>query len=298
MPKVSVIIPTYNRGDIIERAIHSALTQTLRDIEVIIVDDASTDNTGAVISRIDDPRIRYIKHNENSGGSAARNTGIDHAKGQYIAFLDSDDSWKPTKLEKQLSVIESRSSEWVGVYCDFKQKRSNLIVEFIDNIARRPTGLEGDNKIIDSIFLRTFAHGGASTLFIEKKRIDMLGGFDESFERHQDLEFLIRLLQTGKLAYTDEVLVYKYDTGNPSLEVTKTAMERFKKKFESLIEHRDLNQEIHQVQQFMIAKYNFRDGDLREGFRNARQGTCPHYRDLLGITFAFLSGMNDIISSN
>jgi len=92
-PKVSVIIPTYNRAHLIGRAIQSVLNQTYQDFELIVVDDGSTDNTNEVIKEFSqkDKRILYIKHDKNKGGSAARNTGIKAARGEYIAFQDSDD---------------------------------------------------------------------------------------------------------------------------------------------------------------------------------------------------------------
>ena len=94
-PTVSVIIPTYNRAHLVGRAIKSVLNQTYRDFEIIVVDDGSTDNTKDIIKEFQkkDKRIKYIPYEKNKGGSAARNTGIKAAKGEYIAFLDSDDEW-------------------------------------------------------------------------------------------------------------------------------------------------------------------------------------------------------------
>ena len=101
-PTVSVVIPTYNRADLLPRAIRSVLSQTYWNCELIIVDDCSTDNTREVVSTWTDSRIRYIRHPENRHQSGAINTGIEHARGQYVAFLDDDDEWMPTKLEKQV----------------------------------------------------------------------------------------------------------------------------------------------------------------------------------------------------
>ncbi len=118
-PKVSVVIPTYNRVCTVVRAIESVLTQTYQNLEIIVVDDGSTDNTREVIERLHDPRVRYIRHGENRGGSLARNTGIEAATGEYIAFLDSDDEWLPEKLERQVQLFQ-RSEPCVGaVYCGF-----------------------------------------------------------------------------------------------------------------------------------------------------------------------------------
>ncbi|NLN75568.1 MAG: glycosyltransferase [Armatimonadetes bacterium] len=108
MPKVSVIIPTYNRAELLYQAIASVLSQTYGDFELIIVDDGSTDNTRSVVEGIGDDRIRYIWQ-ENQQRCVARNTGIDAALGDYLAFLDSDDLWLPRKLELQLAALNVHS---------------------------------------------------------------------------------------------------------------------------------------------------------------------------------------------
>ena len=112
---ISVIVPTYNRGHLLERALRSVLTQTHQQLELIIVDDGSVDNTADVVSTYDaDSRVRYIRHQDNLGSSVARNTGIRHAQGEYIAFLDSDDEWLPTKLEKQMLLFQYGSLPRLG----------------------------------------------------------------------------------------------------------------------------------------------------------------------------------------
>ncbi len=126
---VSIIIPTYNRANLVIRAIESALNQTYRNIELIVIDDGSKDQTPQIISQIKDPRIRYIRYEENRGASHARNVGLSLAKGEFISFLDSDDEFLPQKIEKQLEAFEK--SENVGaVYCDtyllFENKRREI----------------------------------------------------------------------------------------------------------------------------------------------------------------------------
>ena len=96
MPKVSVVIPTFNRADTIGDSIKSVLEQTFKDFEVIVVDDGSTDGTESVVAAFGDSRIKYIMQ-DNAGACAARNNGIRHANGEYIAFQDSDDYWMPRK---------------------------------------------------------------------------------------------------------------------------------------------------------------------------------------------------------
>ena len=107
MPKVSVIIPTYNRQDLVQEAIDSVLNQTFRDWELIVVDDGSTDQTPSVLQERYDSRIIYI-YQENQGESAARNRGLYSATGEYVAFLDSDDLWHPKKLQRQIEVFAEK----------------------------------------------------------------------------------------------------------------------------------------------------------------------------------------------
>ena len=118
-PSVSVIIPTYKRAHLVTRAIDSVLNQTFSDVEVIVVDDGSPDNTEEVVRGVVDGRVRYIRHEVNRGLAAAgRNTGIAMARGYYIAFLDDDDEWRADKLEKQLEAIKSYDAVLCGALVD------------------------------------------------------------------------------------------------------------------------------------------------------------------------------------
>jgi len=294
MPKVSVIIPTYNREEVVSRAIDSALNQTLSDIEIIVVDDASTDGTISVLESYGN-QIRYFCHNHNQGGSAARNTGISQAKGNYIAFLDSDDMWKPTKLESQINLLRQRSNDWVAAYCGFEQKRSNSLVEFVDKKFPRKTGIEGGEELINDILARRFAHGGSSTLLVRRDVIQSMNGFDEQFQRHQDVEFLIRLLQQGKLAYADEILVYKYNTEGPQLGDVENSRELFLSKFEPIIENaKDSGENIEEVQNFRLAKHHYASGNYKQATNYLTQSSCPHPRDYLGLIFSITIGIKSI----
>lgn len=161
VPTVSIIIPTYNRAHLIERAIESVLHQTYQDFELIIIDDGSTDNTDDIINKFQkkDDRIIYLKHDRNKGGSAARNTGIKASRGEYIAFLDSDDEWLPEKLEKQMDFFESNNYGFI--YC-------NMIIE--DKIDNTKKNLKINIK--DDIFIDLLKIGSGictSALLVKKK---------------------------------------------------------------------------------------------------------------------------------
>ena len=114
MKKVSVIIPVYNSSKYIKECIESVINQTYKNLEIIIIDDCSNDNSIEIIEKIKDQRIKIIKQKENQGVALTRNRGIDEASGTYICFLDSDDYWKPKKLEKQIKFIKNKEFIYSG----------------------------------------------------------------------------------------------------------------------------------------------------------------------------------------
>ena len=113
-PLVSIVIPTYNRANLIKMSINSILNQIYKNYEIIVVDDGFTDNTKEVIERFNEEKIKYYKHKINKGAAAAMNTGIKHSKGDFVAFQGSDDKWLPEKLEKEMKAFE-KSTRKVGV---------------------------------------------------------------------------------------------------------------------------------------------------------------------------------------
>ena len=198
-PTVSVVIPTYNRAHLVGRAIQSVLNQTYQDFELIIVDDASTDNTEEMVKSIDDERLRYIRHEENSGTSVApRNTGIKAARGEYIAFLDSDDEWLPQKLEKQIDKFNSVSSDVGLVCCGYaciNGKTGETLREYM------PT--EGGD-VFRLIVERNIP--GSPTVLIRKECFKKAGLFDTEFLSLQDWDMWIRIAKYYKFDFIPEVL--------------------------------------------------------------------------------------------
>jgi glycosyltransferase involved in cell wall biosynthesis len=196
-PKVSVIIPSYNRADVLSRALKSVFAQTYRDFEIIVVDDCSKDNILEVVTNFNDSRIRYIKHEQNQGGGASRNTGIKEAKGEFVAFLDSDDEWLPTKLEKQLALFVNLDMGLV--YCGF-----NLVEPGIKN-GLRPFVSCGENFRQD-LLVSNFV-GTTSVAIIRKHLLEQIKGFDVVLRSCQDWDLYIRLSEICKFACVDEYLV-------------------------------------------------------------------------------------------
>ena len=201
-PLVSVIIPTYNRALILKETIQSVLEQTYERLELIVIDDGSTDDTQAVVDGFKDERIIYIKQ-EHKGLPSARNKGIENAKGEYIAFLDSDDMWLPEKIDKQLKIFNKNKLKLGVVYCG---------VEYIDEKSRKAK----EKKLPaykGNIFLellgarRNVVLGAGSTVLVKKECFQRCGLLDENLPYRVDLELLIRISKKFHFDYVPETLV-------------------------------------------------------------------------------------------
>ena len=187
---VSVVIPTYGEPIYLGRCIDSVLQQTYNNIEIIIVDDngIGTPNqiaTSTVIDQYKGNNIKYVCHEKNKNGSAARNTGVKKSEGRYIAFLDDDDAFLPAKIERQVKLIESLSDEYAFVYCSHDVYKDGQLVRHV--IAEKSGNLFFE-KISQQIEIQT------SGVLIRKEAFEEVKGFDESFRRHQDWEFIERVL--------------------------------------------------------------------------------------------------------
>src|SRR2546426_2534703 len=144
--QVSVIVRTYNRAYAIRDALESALKQSYHDFELIVVDDGSTDHTSEVVQSFCDERIRLVRHERNRGVAAACNSGISAARGEFVAFLDSDDIWKPSKLERQVDFL-LRYAGIDAVFCDVEiREGANVIPSLMGSMRAFPKLLEGKPK--------------------------------------------------------------------------------------------------------------------------------------------------------
>lgn len=147
---ISVILPTYNRAHLLIRALNSILIQTYQDFEILVIDDCSSDNTQCIIEEFKDDRIIYIRHENNRGVAAARNSGLAAAKGQYIAFLDSDDEWLPTKLQRQLESFQDATPDIGIIYTGACWVKDSIKVHVPSpNLAKKMT-----NEHLEPIYLR------------------------------------------------------------------------------------------------------------------------------------------------
>lgn len=190
---ISVVIPTYNRAKLLTKAVQSVLDQTLQPLEIIIVDDHSTDNTKEVVESFQNHKIKYVVNSRTKGANGARNTGIMLTEGDYIAFQDSDDIWLPTKLEKQMSyIMEHPNAEMV--FC-------SLNIENIPRIV--PKRQVAPHEIKPLLERGNFI--STQTIFL-KKEVAEKNLFDETLMRFQDWDFCIRVSRNHVIHHLNEVL--------------------------------------------------------------------------------------------
>ena len=193
---ISVIIPTYNREETIEKSIRSVLTQTYKDFELLVIDDGSTDNTRLIVESIRDDRIRYY-YQENAGACAARNKGVALSIGEFVAFHDSDDVWKPDKLEKQIRVIKETGADII--FC--QMLRCNLEDGTVVIPELEKSGFVTYSEIMVGI--------STQTLFMSRSVAENVK-FDVDMPRFQDLEWLLRSAREYSLYGMKDILVDYY----------------------------------------------------------------------------------------
>ncbi|HEL1558043.1 TPA: glycosyltransferase family 2 protein [Streptococcus suis] len=205
---ISIIIPNFNRGRLLHGVIGSVLQQTYQNVEIIVVDDASTDNSIAIIQNLQKsiPNLLLIQQEINSGANACRNLGVDHAKGEYIAFLDSDDYFLPTKLEKQLKIF-NQYPEVGFVVTGFGAKTVQVLPE-------------GIIPLKETIFQNNL--GGFSTLMVKKSLFLEVGGLDQSLPSCQDWDLFLKLLTVSKgYKVAEDLVIYEVQDDSISKNVSK-----------------------------------------------------------------------------
>ncbi len=219
MPKVSVIIPTHNRAEFLCSAIISVLNQTFQDFEIIVVDDASMDNTHEVVSSFNDKRIKYMRHEINKGASAARNTGIKNSSSDYIAFLDDDDEWLAEKLEMQISLLEKTPPKVGVVYTGY------VIVDRASGqiIYQRISTKKGD--IFNEMLIENVI-GATPSVLLRKECFNKVGLFDENLSTFEDWDMWIRISKEFHFECIKEVLVKCYFHDKDKLTVNVEALSK------------------------------------------------------------------------
>lgn len=216
MPEVSVIIPTYNRGDLISDTIDSVLAQSFQDFEILVVDDGSTDNTREVLKKYAG-KITYLNIVHTGLPAAARNAGLKQAKGKYVAFLDSDDIWMPEKLAKQVAVLENYPEidlvcSNAYIYRENEEQKKELYLKDVQvkngNVFAR---LLKDNFIINS------------SVLVRRSAIDRTGAFSENPELRalEDYDLWLKIaLDTGIYFMPEALLMYRDHGGSIRMQQT------------------------------------------------------------------------------
>jgi glycosyltransferase involved in cell wall biosynthesis len=207
---VSVVIPTYNRAAFTLQAIESVLEQSFPPQEIVVVDDGSTDETPEVLAGLEG-RVRYIRR-RNGGIASARNTGVRHARGRYIAFLDSDDLWAPRRLEAMFATLGRARDERASAIataahmCDAQGRPTGKIVG-----SRTPRLGTGD------LLLRHKGRINGTGILVEREVLTRLGGFREDLDCAEDCDLLLRLSRLGPILIVPEpLLLYRCHSGNIS----------------------------------------------------------------------------------
>lgn len=202
VPTVSVIIPAYNAEQYIAETLASVENQTLKDIEIIVVDDGSKDNTAAVVQAF--PSVRYVRKS-NGGVSAARNHGASLAHGEFLAFLDADDIWHPDKLRQQVQAL--------SLHPECNLCRTHITTKF-ENLQqfRQSSEANSTEYDIESNLAASFLdpYFTTSTVMVRREAFDLVGGFDTKLRIAEDIDFYLKILAPGPMVlFMKESLVYK-----------------------------------------------------------------------------------------
>ena len=256
--EISVIIPTYNRCDLLKRAINSVIKQTITPKEIIIVDNGSTDQTYQMVSSLF-PEINYFIEKKR-GVSAARNKGILESKSKWIAFLDSDDAWKPTKLEKQMEYSVSNQDKYRIIHTDETWYRNK---KFLNQLKKHKKS--GGNIFKNSLQLCCIS---PSSVVLKKQIFDEYGLFDENLEVCEDYDMWIRITAKEEVGFLDSPLVLKYGGHSDQLSKKFWGMDRFRiKSLEKYLknEHFSKSQKINVLDTLIEKLTIVSDGALKRG---------------------------------
>jgi glycosyltransferase involved in cell wall biosynthesis len=240
MDTVSVIVPTYDRDDLIIRAVNSVLAQSYRPLEVIVVDDHSPTPVREILenSEVELDLVSIHRHNNNKGGNAARNTGIEQASGEYLAFLDDDDEWAKTKIQKQIQRFHKTDAGII--YTGVSQVNNGSIAAIkTPNITGSVTA-----NLLDGNFIGTF-----STILMRQDLVDVVGYPDEDLPSWHDWDYYLRLSEETTFGAVAEPLVYRHSDGQKQLSHNHSTkrditVPRFLDEHRQRAERYDLRQEF------------------------------------------------------
>jgi glycosyltransferase involved in cell wall biosynthesis len=249
-PLVSVVIPAYNAQRTVAASIHSALAQTLDDLEVVVVDDGSSDDTAATAEQVDDPRVTVIRQ-VNAGAAAARNAGIALATGRYVALLDADDLWVEDKLARQIAVLEGPGDVRAV------QSGAYFVNDELTVLSERRC-VSSEDPLLDTLLFRNMPNN-MSTLVIERDMFATMGAFDTSLVILEEWDMHIKVARHCNLVSIEDPLsLYRVHPGNRSRDVT-----------------------IHIEPGLRVLERVFADASLPPGVKSQRRRIYAHFYTML-----------------
>jgi len=290
MPKVSIIIPTYNRANFVEKAIRSVLGQTFQDFEIIVIDDGSTDNTKEAVFSINDPRIRYFYQSHTGLETTARNRGMKEARGEYISLLDSDDLLAPHALEVLKDSLD-RNERVDFVYGKIEQtgpKPSKMVDRFLRTIKQR------SGKVFNSLILKNFIP--CLAVMFRRECLEKAGYFDEDSKiaRGEDWGFFLRISYYYEVEFIDKTLGYYVIHGdNVNRDPIKVYLDQINvlNRLSSKLEIPPaLKKRALAERYFRIGSYKLlaRDSSYKEDFKKAFSLNKFDPKSILGLWLSFL----------
>jgi len=232
MPEISVIIPSYNRAEFLGRAVASVQAQNFKDIEILIVDDGSKDTTLEVVANLeqDEPRIRLVQHPKNRGEAAARNTGLREARGRFIAFLDSDDSWMEGKLHRQHAALEEADDDVAAIVTGYIAVAQDGAQSYVD-------AWHFHHKIsVRNLLVRGCAIGLGGCMLIRREAALAAGPFDETLPLYVDVDWFCRFLDKHQMISINEPYTIYYKAPLRDGASVEIAAKAFLEKNRPLIE--------------------------------------------------------------
>lgn len=264
-PRISVVIPTYDRPSYLRGAVETAVGQTWSDVEVVVVDDGSNEAYAATVVDSFGDRVRLVRHDENRGLSAARNTGVRATEGEYVAFLDDDDRWHEEKLSRQAAVLADEPTVGLVTCC--------LAAVDPDDRVLRCERSKPDGDLSDRIFLRNLI-GTPSRVLVRREAFEAAGGFDESLPTKQDWDLYVKLCQDWTVRCLDDVLCLRtvHDSMSSDPDDADRDLMRIRRRYEAEIRGAGLWEEsmaAHHEKVAVTALHRGRRRDAREHARRA-----------------------------
>ena len=270
LPLISVIIPNYNRSELLQQAIASVKAQTYTNWELIIVDDGSTDETVETVQKINDPKIQVVSLSHTGHIGNVTNIGVKTSKGEWLAFLDSDDVWMPEKLEWQFETLQKEKKRWVYGFFEYIDENEKRIY----TSPERFPPYEG--KIIKEVILGKTGITICS-IMIEKKLFEETGGFSLDPAVRNDYEFLLRLTLNSEVAVTKEIVLKVRDHSKRTYKSRTYPNERSALTYKAFIDldpAKELKRLAQKQYAYLLAEasvHRFANGDNRKALKQLAQ---------------------------